>query len=912
MENTPVKLRLPRPDWHGFEDNQVLTADLLNDTVRYLDAQTRLSRVYLTGVGVVFGLHPVLNDGSLHLSRGFGLTTDGDLLGFAENGSFGKIAPFPDSRGEYAAFRSGGTMVTLWELLPADSPRPDATPLTDLLAAHPDNDLVALLYAEQFLEKHEICRADRCDAAGQTVHSEPRALLLTRADADSLLRRSGERRLPDLPPLAVRRPKFSERITQFEQLAEVYHAASTQTLADVKTALTAADPILKTLFDLAQETAGMPFEGLPAVDGAALAERLAQAVNAVRRTHAVQYAHDALRDVAAVYQEFRETVNDLGLSALPSPELFPKHLLLGSLPTSGPDDVYRTTFRPSVAQAGRAERLRAALRQYRRLQTLVETFAPNAAPRQLTVTPSAGPGAPLGERALPVYYDAARLATAWPGERRGPGQVLLSCHASQFTDQPEALNPLDYDWPQADFYRVEGHLNRPFREIQAELTRLREQQDLPFDLVGVQIEENPGTLLWPPRFHFPVTDLVLRTQQAQFNGHLSQVKTFADQLDEGVKTAAESPEFGSVAGEFGDAAALSQRRQSVQALKISLNEQADAIQTAFDNPAATSVQPLHAALSDKAAELNLKARPFVNATAATLTPLDTLAVQVQPHLIDWLRDHRTEQETAAKSAYFFTNFLRKHPALLHAGGVPIGGTFVLVYNGSGTVVADFYLPHAWVEVPAETPPPKPLPLPKVTLPLDYKPWLLNADRFRPELNLRKNVLELDKRMVTADLLEGKLAQSARDLKTDVTNQIGQVNALVDAKVLTQDAKIAGVSGQVQTVGAQVQGQMKTFADSNLKLTDSYAAFFNRTKADVGTVKDLGNGIRTVLSEDNRTFIALEPAEFEKLNQLVSNVATVKPNTVLPQDVAVLQTNATKINDAIKQDPNRFNIFRINR
>lgn len=63
-----------------------------------------------------------------------------------------------------------------------------------------------------------------------------------------------------------------------------------------------------------------------------------------------------------------------------------------------------------------------------------------------------------------------------------------------------------------------------------------------------------------------------------------------------------------------------------------------------------------------------------------------------------------ERKTKILDELIFENFARKHPGLEHKAGVPMGGTFVLVYSGvaksaedksipANTVVADFCLPY---------------------------------------------------------------------------------------------------------------------------------------------------------------------------------------------------------------------------
>ncbi len=917
MENAPVKLRPPLPDWHGFEDNQVLTADLLNDTTRYLDAQTRLSRVNLVGVGVASGLHPGLDDGTVRVSRGFGLTSDGDLVGFAENQVFGKVAEFTDAKGLYDRFRSDGALLTLWEMLPADSPRPEAVALTDFFAQHPPTDLVAVLYAEEFLEKHEICRADRCDAAGQVLRSEPR-LLLTTIDAAKRLSSGEAGPLPDLPPLTVRRVKFSERITQFSQLAAAYSAAIQPTLADLNAALTASDAVLDALLKVRQGTSGEAFPGLTATSGAALAEQLTNKIKPVLTTHPVQYAYDALRDVAAAYNAFREALIDFGISALPGVDDFPKHLLLGSLQPAQPD-AFRTEFRPSVAQAGRASRLESVLKQYRRLQALVVAFDPALAPERLTVTPSAGLGTPLGERAIPGYYHPADLVADWQTERRGPKPPVLSCHAATepYSDRPEVLNPLDYDWPAADFYRIEGHLNKPFSGVKETLDALRRAQDLPFDVVGVQIEEATDTLQWFPPLRFPALDWALHTQKAHLLGQVNHLSAFNQQLGERLDEAVASPDVQPLADALGGRDELTRQFQDVRGLQATLAGHAQTFRLALDNPAAGRLADFHAQLTPVAAQINLSAKPFVNATVAAHTPLDQASLHVTPALIDYLNDQRHQQETDARGRFFFSNFLADNPALLHAGGVAVGGTFVLVYRQDGTVVADFYLARAWqpgVE------PFRPLPLPDFQPKTDFKPWL-QFDRVQPKILFRKDFGELTRSL--PDLVESRV----NPFKTDLLSQLGQVNTRFDATLSdvgtridglhqTVDgkleasradltARVSSVVGDVQGVSKRVDDQVQGFVtnfqksvESSQKLADQYAVVIGKTVQRTG-ITDLGNGIGTFVADDGQEKVVLTPDMFARYAKLATG------QQLPAADTEVLKSGSTNI---IRRRPD---IFRLN-
>lgn len=919
MENTPIKLRPPLPAWHGFEDNQVLTADLLNDTTRYLDVQTRRSRVALSGVGVVSGLHPVVEGGTVRVSRGFGLTSDGDLLFFSENRTFGKAAEFRDPKGLYGPFRSDGALVPLWELLPADSAQPDAQPLADFFAQHPADDLVAVLYAEQFLEKHEICRADRCDAAGVTLEDVPRVLLVSREDAERLVEPA---RVPEteLPHLAVRRVKFSEKIIRFDQLTAAYRAAITTTLADLAMTLNAADAPLNALLARWRSATGAPFDDLEA-GGAALAQRFASEVARVWESHSVQYAYDALCDVVAAYNEFREALGGLNLSALPAPEVFAKHLLLGALQPAA-NDKFRTVFQPSVAQAGVLERLETALNLYRRLARLVETFEPNQALSGVTVTPSTGHGAPLGERAIPVYYRAADLVADWQAHRRGPKLPVLSCHGAAYSNRPEVVNPLDFDWPGADFYRIEGHLNGKFTEVKTRLDALRREQDLPFDVIGIQIEEDARTVLWPPVFQFPALDWALHTQKAQLMGKISHLTAFNDELGQRLDEAVGSTDVEPLAEVLGGRAELTRKHGETKNLQTTLARHTQTLRGALDDEAAGPIRELHAQLSPVAAQLNLSAKPFVNASVAAQTPLDAQSLHVAPHLLDYLRDQRRQQETEARGRFFFDNFLREHPALLHAGGVPVGGTFCLVYRqADGTVVADFYLPHAW-QPAAPVEPFKPLPLPDFKPPLTFKP-LLQFDREQPKILLKKDLPDVAR--TVPELVESKL----NPVKTDLLGQLGQINVRFDATLAEVGTRIDGlhqnvdakldasraeftarvgtVAGEVQGVSKRVDEQVQSFVvnyqktvESSQKLADQYAVVIGKNAQRVTNFKDLGEGVTTFLTDDGKEKVALDPEVFAKYAKLATQDAT------LPQaDRDKLKTGAGSLLNK-RQEWFRFN------
>ena len=56
-----AKLTEIKTKYHKFEDNQVLTKDQLNEFLNYFEDQDRMSRIYLSGVGIVCGFELKIN-----------------------------------------------------------------------------------------------------------------------------------------------------------------------------------------------------------------------------------------------------------------------------------------------------------------------------------------------------------------------------------------------------------------------------------------------------------------------------------------------------------------------------------------------------------------------------------------------------------------------------------------------------------------------------------------------------------------------------------------------------------------------------------------------------------------------------------------------------------------------------------
>jgi hypothetical protein len=87
------KLDSITPSYHAFVPDQILSDKDLNEVINYFEDQRRLSRICLSGVGIVCGFKLTTKPNGdfvfVNLSQGAGVTTDGDLLHLLQKESDG-------------------------------------------------------------------------------------------------------------------------------------------------------------------------------------------------------------------------------------------------------------------------------------------------------------------------------------------------------------------------------------------------------------------------------------------------------------------------------------------------------------------------------------------------------------------------------------------------------------------------------------------------------------------------------------------------------------------------------------------------------------------------------------------------------------------------------------------------------
>lgn len=691
-----------------FEPDQVLTHGQLNSVTEYFDDQGRLTRVDGLGVGIVNGLRVGRRGEALRITRGFGFTTDGDLLRLPQDGLFTHWRAYDTRAPIYDPFwrrNSDGNgeavMMDIAELLPDAGEDPRTPPLADLPGGLAGK--VVVLLMESVVNDPDLCTGTDCDNLGRDALHRLRVLLLDTADAQDLAARGtplqpASARAAGLPEALAERPVLARDITTTGALAARLRAAGRGTL---KRVLVAINDLARTFPDVLDEL----FDADPSAEWRAILERHAAAFDAAGSGHQLWLSH--LRDVVETLNTVREELLADDSMPLPDPLAFPKHLLLGRV--DAPRE-QRTGFFPSPVDSGAREHAMRARFALWKLHVLLHSFA-LPEDTALRVTPSQGEGRPLEDRAIPWTYrvrDDLPVHVAWNyrlAARREP-QANLGYRAAEWRGSERALTPLAFGIAGHDFFRVEGHLGRPVKTVMDELQGAIAAHNLPFQVQAVLLHNDRRRIVVKPgiryndlhRLHHLVrTDVALRIEEGSALGERLLGDVSQAVADKQIVAAGESGESAiGIARNARDA--VSRVKDLAAPALTSKRYSAYRADTAWKGALAGSVETIG------------QARVSLGHVARTdfTSAFDSLIATNQPHWIDWLDVLIQAGDDRADEKLLFPRFVQQHPGLDSLGGCWRGGTFVLAYDDAGRVVADFTLPYACAEIDEDEPEEPPL------------------------------------------------------------------------------------------------------------------------------------------------------------------------------------------------------------
>ncbi|ELR72087.1 hypothetical protein C900_01829 [Fulvivirga imtechensis AK7] len=498
-----------------FEDSQVLTSGQLNQMIKYLDQQNRLTRVSLIGMGIVCGMkvscETVDSKTTLTISKGVGVTSEGFLIG---------IGDCPTTR--YREYNMPDTVsyppfehedLKLYELLTETAITKPEEVITDLDETFL-SDKVVLLYLECFDKDLKSCLGKSCDELGIDRIFTLRKLLITKEQLEDLVWPETEggksdASYPDkhlLPPYLWTRPLMDTDVDNYYEMGVRYLSALTS-----DTFL----PMLAQTYDVYEPLLAKVYEENP-FTSAIVADKIEEITAYVEEflameepIYGVQYIYDFVKDLSLAYNEFRDVSYHLSSVCCPDMDRFPKHLMLGEA-CGGEEDIcvplkYRNEFVGSPVLSQQHDLVEKVSFLHKRMVLMIESLdldrlrKPEEWP--LKITPSCEKKGTLSQRTIPIYYDTKKesayenlgtLENTWNYEiyRRCydsdyPKQLSYDNH--EFDKDPEhpITTPLAFELDQFNFLRIEGILAKPVEEVKKKILDAKTKWNLSFDVKAV-------------------------------------------------------------------------------------------------------------------------------------------------------------------------------------------------------------------------------------------------------------------------------------------------------------------------------------------------------------------------------------------------------------------------------------------
>ncbi|MFY0630371.1 MAG: hypothetical protein JXR05_08315 [Flavobacteriaceae bacterium] len=522
-----------------FNKNQVLTETQLNGFLDYFDDQYRLSRTSLSGVGIVCGFRVAYNgsDFSVNITQGRGVTTDGDLLALQKKSTTEKgkkddtlksinlpsrkyrfYKKYIDDISEYNHFIGGNKkQINLWELYEETNDNDSRGDLKDFPNIE---NMVVLLYLENYSKEGDLCTKLSCDNQGIEQVAKLRVLLVSIDDAKYIAsqdpiynKHNWFETYSTLPEVQAKRVVLTSKNTKtYKVLKENYYNAikTDNTLRKLKEGL---DTIFRK-FNQTSVTSEMT--------------RIFHFNSNVGPVD-FQYRYDVLKDIIDTYNEIKELLLHLNVHCCPQIGSFPKHLLLGKIKEDKPFLSLRHQFYKSPIIGHEDANYQKVVSLLKRVKDLLFNYRISNKGNAIKITPSRVCGE-LQTRAIPFYYNVnTPLLTNWSFQKTKnlKQKFNLSYHTGNLANVPSIRKPLEYSLDCFNFYRIEGHQGKMYRDALESIIKMREEYGLSFDVKALSIDATDKKIdLSKYKCQFEDLSVLLSAWTAEQNCILSEISNF--------------------------------------------------------------------------------------------------------------------------------------------------------------------------------------------------------------------------------------------------------------------------------------------------------------------------------------------------------------------------------------------------
>jgi hypothetical protein len=688
-----------------FVPDQVLTSEHLNNLFEYLDEQERMTRASLLGIGIVCGLELKTTGTGITITKGVGVTSAGYLIRQETDLTYTAFKPYDAIQETYyekfvqVEMEPKRQKFDLYELKENTSETGSSG-----LAAIPGglNQYAVLLFVELLHNQSKNCDPNSCDDKGINITISIRPMLVAKnlppPFTDTLKGVTGNPttlntnlRLPE-----IKLPRYNVPATGLvssENVLNVYPGILSDAFLDaVQAALSNAYNTFLPLLGGGTD----PFGNLKTKFS------FLRNITTKGQLIHLQYYYDIISDLIQTYDELRTAGNGILSMCCPDKNLFPRHLLLGeavATPALFSAQRHYFIYSPLFERKSLVHHIRFLIK---RLEAQKDRLAippfvsATPAPLGIKVTPSFLGGIPLSEKTIPYYYTPTAMYPLWNFQKtvRNEAAQNLSYHGETYGTTEWVKTPLRYDLEPYNFFRIEGHVGRRFSDVLTELNTIKAANRLPFDVVAL-------------RTGAPTTD----------KKALAEELSGCDLRDLQVSYEIVRREWEAIVGKMIEYLNEDQqpKRRLLHELSVGSDVYGDYLSVLV--LAKTFMVPDINGFMSRWNEFLVPVYEKVEGDSTMISTFlyDLLQANrltsAERTLAEDFIDHCDEVELSCKKGTFraiyqqFQNrvadtysnlylghFLQKHPGLQHKAGVPMGGTFILVYHHEtrgGTINGSF-------------------------------------------------------------------------------------------------------------------------------------------------------------------------------------------------------------------------------
>ena len=709
--NQPFKLPHPVSGFTFFAEDQVLTAAQLNQLIHYLDFQDRKTRAWLVGTGIICGLKIKITGAQVILTPGCGLTSDGDLLCLDKIKNFTHFRDYekPLETFEYQPLKDISGIKELVESSETENSKK--------LSTEEIKNNVVVLYLESYVKEPDFCSPDNCDNQGQIQHNNLKVLLVPLKNLSALPKSLPEVAL-DLAEVFPTRPEVQKG--HIQKLEDSGGKSGLQ--SRFTNAISATRKSLLEALELIKKRADT-LSSIISPTGLGWQDKLSGSPSPSSEIPGLQNIYAFYDDLCQAYREWRESLFQITHTCTPNISSHPKHLLLGETADTPdhPPHPFRHRFSPAATFGANSPEIRRSQLLWKRLSDLTLAFDRTPDLNGIKILPSRTPGARLGDRAIPAYYGRT-YSGQWNVESYLHGDLKppLSYHNAPAT-------VFDRSGWHTDFYRIEGHIGKPVNEVENELKNLRREYNLSFQILAIQIEDDPEFAKLRP-YRFFDLETAYYDHRTRLKLQLSDVDDFAEKIEVSLG------EGQSRIPQDDSAVDLTKTRSAAGQAKVHARTAKTILPTKMSLISESAVQSFSTSYINAIDQSHIVNKNIGSiADQVQLSPMDRF---VQPEISAgwklWYDRFKKRKRKIAELSTF-EKFVEANHGLEHLGGVPRGGTFIIVYSASKNesqqiVKADFCLPYFSYfdlnDLEEEEEPVEPE-IKTPTFPYIPKPWKLN-------------------------------------------------------------------------------------------------------------------------------------------------------------------------------------------